>query len=177
VTVRPDVIFTRWRIAVFVDGCFWHGCPLHGSTPRSNTEYWMPKLQRNRDRDCEAVQALAAAGWRSVRVWEHDPPERAVELVVQAMGLRETYTPWCKQGGVVEAPASASDIRRGFFEVVASRPSNEIAYRDLLTELLARGWTIRGATTKRQQDAIYGALNGAPQIKKVRPGVFAPSAS
>ena len=70
--VRPDVVFPRQRLAVFVDGCFWHGCPAHGSRPRANPEYWLPKLQRNAERDRRVDAALAAAGWSVVRVWEHE---------------------------------------------------------------------------------------------------------
>src|SRR4051812_45076559 len=64
VTVRPDVVFTRWRVAVFVDGCFWHGCPQHGNVPRRNQSYWIPKLERNADRDHRIDSALLRAGWQ-----------------------------------------------------------------------------------------------------------------
>jgi DNA mismatch endonuclease (patch repair protein) len=70
--VRPDVVFTRARVAVFVDGCFWHGCPLHGTMPRSNRDYWVPKLRRNAERDRQIDEDLARAGWTVVRVWEHE---------------------------------------------------------------------------------------------------------
>src|SRR4051794_11029082 len=71
-TVRPDVVFPRWQVAVFVDGCFWHGCPEHGNVPTRNAEYWIPKLQRNVDRDRRSNAALRSAGWQVVRVWEHE---------------------------------------------------------------------------------------------------------
>ncbi len=70
--VRPDVVFTRARLAVFVDGCFWHCCPEHGNVPRANGDYWGPKLERNVARDRAVDRALADAGWRVVRVWEHE---------------------------------------------------------------------------------------------------------
>lgn len=70
--VRPDVVFTRDRIAVFVDGCFWHSCPEHGSTPGRNRSYWVPKLEANRARDRRVEEALRADGWRVERVWEHE---------------------------------------------------------------------------------------------------------
>jgi len=70
--VRPDVVFTRARLAVFVDGCFWHRCPEHGNVPRANGAYWGPKLERNVARDRAVDDALAAAGWRVVRAWEHE---------------------------------------------------------------------------------------------------------
>ncbi|MCU1455035.1 MAG: mismatch endonuclease Vsr [Acidimicrobiales bacterium] len=72
VKVRPDVVFTKARVAVFVDGCFWHDCPEHGVTPKTNTSYWTPKLQRNVERDRQADLALATAAWTVVRVWEHE---------------------------------------------------------------------------------------------------------
>jgi len=71
--VRPDIAFTRARLAVFVDGCFWHVCPIHGNQPRANTEYWKPKLARNVARDRAVDQALEEAGWRVIRAWEHEP--------------------------------------------------------------------------------------------------------
>ena len=83
---RADVVFTRPKIAIFVDGCFWHGCPTHATLPKSNAEYWLPKLARNieRDRDTDAV--LAASGWTVLRFWEHDPPDVMVEAVIAEIG-------------------------------------------------------------------------------------------
>lgn len=75
--VRPDVVFTRARVAVFIDGCFWHCCPVHGNVPRANTEYWVPKLARNAARDRDVNAALVAAGWTVVRGWEHEQPKRS----------------------------------------------------------------------------------------------------
>ena len=84
--VRPDVAFTRRKVAVFVDGCFWHACPEHGSKPKSNEWYWSPKLARNVERDRAADEALVQAGWTVVRLWEHTPLPDAVALVVHAVG-------------------------------------------------------------------------------------------
>jgi DNA mismatch endonuclease (patch repair protein) len=70
--VVPDTVFPRARVAVFVDGCWWHRCPEHGVTPKSNTAYWLPKLARNVERDREVDTALASAGWTVVRAWEHE---------------------------------------------------------------------------------------------------------
>jgi DNA mismatch endonuclease (patch repair protein) len=84
--VRPDIVFTRRRIAVFVDGCFWHACPEHGSKPAVNQGYWNPKLQRNTERDRAADAALELAGWQVVRLWEHVPLDDAVTAVVAALG-------------------------------------------------------------------------------------------
>jgi DNA mismatch endonuclease, patch repair protein len=72
VRVVPDVAFAGARVAVFVDGCFWHGCPEHGNAPRSNTGYWLPKLARNVERDRVVDVVLVDAGWRVLRFWEHD---------------------------------------------------------------------------------------------------------
>jgi len=83
--VRPDIAFTARRVAVFVDGCFWHACPQHGSNPSANTWYWGPKLARNVERDRSADAALAAAGWQVVRVWEHESVASAVAAVTAAL--------------------------------------------------------------------------------------------
>lgn len=85
IRVRPDVVFTRYRVAVFVDGCFWHGCPDHGNVPQRNRAYWVPKLQRNLDRDSRVDGALRQAGWQVVRVWEHEPAENTVCRVRAAL--------------------------------------------------------------------------------------------
>jgi DNA mismatch endonuclease (patch repair protein) len=69
---RPDFVFRRPRLAVFVDGCFWHGCPKHGRKPGSNRAYWLPKLRRNKHRDQAVTRALSKAGWHVIRLWEHD---------------------------------------------------------------------------------------------------------
>lgn len=69
---HPDFVFKSRRLAIFVDGCFWHGCARCSSTPRQNTHYWQPKLDRNRARDKEVSRTLRAAGWNVVRVWEHE---------------------------------------------------------------------------------------------------------
>ncbi len=67
-----DLVFRRSRVAVFIDGCFWHGCPEHFKMPARNVDYWTAKFARNRRRDAEFDDLLAAAGWKVVRVWEHD---------------------------------------------------------------------------------------------------------
>ncbi len=82
VRVRPDIVFTARRVAVFVDGCFWHCCPQHGTQPASNTWYWEPKLRRNVERDRAADTALDAAGWTVVRLWEHEALDEAVAAVI-----------------------------------------------------------------------------------------------
>jgi len=86
--VRPDIAFTARRVAVFVDGCFWHSCPEHGSKPAVNVGYWDPKLRRNVERDRAADAALAAAGWEVVRIWEHESVADAVAAVLAALARR-----------------------------------------------------------------------------------------
>lgn len=71
VRVRPDVVFTRARVCVFSDGCFWHGCPRHATDPKTNVGYWAPKLRANLERDALVNDALVQAGWLVARVWEH----------------------------------------------------------------------------------------------------------
>ncbi|MEV6275701.1 very short patch repair endonuclease [Nocardia sp. NPDC051832] len=83
--VRPDIVFTARKVAVFVDGCFWHVCPQHGRQPTMNEWYWTPKLRRNIERDRAADVALAEAGWRVVRLWEHEPVEDAVTAVIEVL--------------------------------------------------------------------------------------------
>ena len=83
--VRPDIAFTARKVAVFVDGCFWHACPEHGSKPAVNQGYWNPKLLRNVERDRAADAALEVAGWQVVRLWEHVPLDDAVRAVVAAL--------------------------------------------------------------------------------------------
>lgn len=85
---RADIVFTRAKVAVFVDGCFWHSCPEHGTTPVRNADYWVPKLQRNQDRDRETDAQLVTAGWTVVRVWEHEPVDSAAERVEQVVRER-----------------------------------------------------------------------------------------
>jgi DNA mismatch endonuclease (patch repair protein) len=79
---RADIVFTRAQLAVFLDGCFWHACPIHGTHPKTNAEYWSPKLQGNvvRDRDTDA--RLRAAGWTVIRFWEHEPSKSIASEIV-----------------------------------------------------------------------------------------------
>ncbi|WP_390688447.1 very short patch repair endonuclease [Rhizobium bangladeshense] len=76
-----DIAFPRKRLAVFLDGCFWHGCSEHKSTPRSNDRWWASKIEENRRRDLETTAALTACGWTVLRFWEHDAPEKVVTAV------------------------------------------------------------------------------------------------
>lgn len=85
-SVRADVAFTRQKVVVFVDGCFWHCCPDHGTAPRSNAGYWRSKLDRNVARDLIQTEQLQAAGWLVMRVWEHEPPSQAADRVLTSLG-------------------------------------------------------------------------------------------
>jgi len=76
-----DIAFTKARVAVFVDGCFWHGCPEHGTKPRANSEWWTTKLAANKARDADTDRLLQEAGWRVVRIWEHEDVPTAVAKV------------------------------------------------------------------------------------------------
>lgn len=88
--VRPDLVFFGPRVAVFVDGCFWHSCPLHGNVPRTNRNYWEPKLRRNRERDHLVTDALDSEGWLVLRIWEHERLATAAEMVEAAVRPRVT---------------------------------------------------------------------------------------
>jgi DNA mismatch endonuclease (patch repair protein) len=79
--IRPDIVFPRAKLALFVDGCFWHRCPEHGTRPSRNSEYWDAKLQRNVDRDRRYDEMLEEAEWTVLRVWEHEDTVRAAERV------------------------------------------------------------------------------------------------
>jgi len=76
-----DLVFTRRRLAVFLDGCYWHGCPDHCARPRTNSAYWIAKIDRNRDRDLRVDAELRAAGWTPLRIWEHEEVAEAAERV------------------------------------------------------------------------------------------------
>lgn len=80
-----DIAFTRAKVAVFVDGCFWHGCPQHAMRPKANSEWWRWKIEGNQARDANTTELLHAAGWSVVRVWEHEDVGAAADLVGAAV--------------------------------------------------------------------------------------------
>jgi DNA mismatch endonuclease (patch repair protein) len=82
---KADLVFPRLRLAVFMDGCFWHGCPMHYTAPVAHAEFWNTKLDMNRLRDSETDQLLAAAGWTVLRVWEHQDSAGAAALVREVL--------------------------------------------------------------------------------------------
>ena len=89
---RPDFVFAKQRLAVFVDGCFWHGCPRHGTRPASNAAFWKKKLARNRRRDKLVSRSLKRSGWRVLRIWQHDLLRRNERNLLRRI-RRATRTP------------------------------------------------------------------------------------
>ena len=91
-----DIVFGPARVVVEVRGCFWHGCPQHGSSPRSNAEWWLDKITRNRERDLDTEARLRGAGWEVVVVWEHERPDAAAarveEVVLERRRARSSAT-------------------------------------------------------------------------------------
>ena len=85
---RADLVFTRTKVAVFIDGCYWHGCPEHGTTAKKNANYWGPKILRNRERDQETDRLLTEAGWTIIRVWEHEPAGVVAAEIVRTVGVK-----------------------------------------------------------------------------------------
>ena len=84
--IRPDIAFPRRRVAVFIDGCFWHGCPEHGRRPAiRNGHYWTPKIAGNVERDRRQVEALQGGGWQVLRFWAHLPAEQIARAVAAAV--------------------------------------------------------------------------------------------
>lgn len=79
-----DIVFPKAKIAVFLDGCFWHGCPVHATRPKANAEWWRNKLDKNIARDIETTQHLEAAGWTVLRFWEHELPDTVARAVAEA---------------------------------------------------------------------------------------------
>ncbi len=85
-----DIALVKHRVAIFVDGCFWHGCPKHGSTPSNNAEWWIRKLEANRRRDVDTNHILKSQGWTVVRVWEHEAVKTAANRVRRAVDKRRS---------------------------------------------------------------------------------------
>ena len=93
---RADIVFLGPKVAVFIDGCFWHSCPLHATTPKANRDWWIAKLRKNVDRDRDTDRRLAEGGWRVVRAWEHEVPKEVadrIETLVRPRGSSVTPEP------------------------------------------------------------------------------------
>ena len=86
-TGRPDFVFRTSRVAIFVDGCFWHGCPQHGRNPTSSIDYWEAKLKSNKKRDILVGRSLRRAGWTVIRIWEHElaSPKAVIRKIQKAL--------------------------------------------------------------------------------------------
>jgi DNA mismatch endonuclease (patch repair protein) len=107
---RADLLFTRAHVAVFVDGCFWHCCPEHGTAPRANAEWWRSKLAANVRRDRDTDTRLVEAGWTPIRVWEHEAPPVAadrIEWAVHSARISEI----CRVGSIDPPPIPVDRIR------------------------------------------------------------------
>jgi len=83
----PDLLFPRTKIAIFVDGCFWHGCPIHGTQPKTNVVFWQKKIARNRERDVQVDEKLMLLGWHVVRLWQHEIEQDISGCVAQITRL------------------------------------------------------------------------------------------
>ena len=88
---RADLSFVSARVLVFVDGCFWHGCPEHGTWPKANAEWWRQKIEANVRRDRDTDETLARAGWKVLRFWEHDCPSEAARKIARIVRSRSAY--------------------------------------------------------------------------------------
>lgn len=89
---EADIVFGSAKVAVFVDGCFWHGCPEHGTWPANNADWWRAKIEGNQERDRDTDDRLAKAGWMVVRVWEHEDPDTAVGRIIEVVEPRRAGT-------------------------------------------------------------------------------------
>ncbi len=87
---RADIVFRVARVVVFIDGCFWHGCPIHGTWPKENAEFWRKKIHDNRRRDADTNLRLAEAGWLVIRVWEHEEPRAAARKIAAIVRSRRS---------------------------------------------------------------------------------------
>jgi DNA mismatch endonuclease (patch repair protein) len=85
---KGDIVFQRLKVAIFVDGCFWHGCPIHGTWPKANAEFWRKKIETNRQRDLDTNRRLEKAGWKVIRIWEHENPREAAEMIAEVVEYR-----------------------------------------------------------------------------------------
>ncbi|SLJ23159.1 DNA mismatch endonuclease vsr [Mycobacteroides abscessus subsp. abscessus] len=85
---RADIVFTRAKVAVFIDGCYWHGCPEHHRQPTANADYWSAKVSGNRARDERVTALLVDAGWTVLRFWEHEAPSAVSAAIVEAVRTR-----------------------------------------------------------------------------------------
>ena len=86
---RADIVFRSAKVAVFVDGCFWHGCPIHGTRAKANAEFWRNKIKQNQERDLDTNARLEKAGWKVIRVWEHEDPGKVSPKIYKTVVKRK----------------------------------------------------------------------------------------
>ncbi|MBW9213227.1 very short patch repair endonuclease [Mumia sp. zg.B53] len=92
---RADLVFSRVKVAVFIDGCFWHGCPAHHTVAKANASYWAEKIANNRRRDLDTAEQLREQGWLVLRFWEHQPASEVADVIVGAVKERGTSGGHC----------------------------------------------------------------------------------
>ncbi|WP_430382620.1 very short patch repair endonuclease [Streptomyces sp. P10-4] len=102
-----DIVFTKAKVAIFLDGCFWHGCPKHATHPKVNAEWWRAKLDKNMARDLETTEHLQAAGWTVLRFWEHESPEDVARRIAQSVALKVGHA---SEGGQAEVSINADTV-------------------------------------------------------------------
>lgn len=95
---NADIAFLSERIAIFIDGCFWHGCPKHGTWPKANAEFWRAKIERNKERDIDTNKKLRAAGWKVVRVWEHENMVKVAKRISKLLEVRASSQRGVQEG-------------------------------------------------------------------------------
>jgi DNA mismatch endonuclease (patch repair protein) len=101
---RGDVVFTRRKVVVFVDGCFWHGCPIHSTQPKNNARWWQEKLAANIARDLRNRSALTEMGWTVISIWEHEPSFAALGRIVGAVDQQAEGTLIQRTCGAIDTP-------------------------------------------------------------------------
>ncbi|MCB9797098.1 MAG: very short patch repair endonuclease [Alphaproteobacteria bacterium] len=109
---RPDLVFPGPRLAVFIDGCFWHGCPAHYSRPQTREAFWAQKLAANVERDRRQTLALEALGWRVLRVWEHEVYEDPEGVLARVRRARDRAQPWTPEPSLRVVRVSLVDAER-----------------------------------------------------------------
>jgi DNA mismatch endonuclease (patch repair protein) len=138
---RADLGISGLKFALFVDGCFWHGCPEHYVRPRSSTEFWDKKLRQNVDRDRRQTLALDAAGWRVMRIWEHElreDPERVADAVQRSLNSRGNPRPTWRVVRV-ECIDTSLDLERRHLEELRDGSIQRIEERIRSTRKIGRG--------------------------------------
>jgi DNA mismatch endonuclease, patch repair protein len=86
---RADIVFPRAKVAIYVQGCFWHGCPVHATWPKANAQFWREKIEANQRRDADTCQRLIEAGWLPIQVWEHEDPIEVARRTAEIVRSRE----------------------------------------------------------------------------------------